>query len=795
MLRLLIDRNPVNLQADASVELYDTNPLFTKQGEHTYDLDIDLHDPQNALVYKYINRYDVEHVPSNREAILYNENGLILHGTEVILEVEDYSAKIQVVAGNSELNYLFGIRKQVRHLDLGKVTWPKPASSTDRTYFQNWVRQIWAGSYPQCDFAFAPFCYYNTMPHAANDIIDTSTVSNTLTEHAFLMANQFSIAYGSGSGFASATGVIPGNGTYFPMPYLASIVDKIITALGYTVGVNAIADDERYRKIVIIQRNSAAYFALMLPDWTISDFISEVEKFLNVIFDVDQATKTVNIYKVFEFYANARKITIDQKDILGNVDKDYNDNDSNQLPYNYINNNIKYSFPTVEGTTAYKYAVLDQDLIRACVIKDISNGSWSSSYFKNYGADIFKEITGDTSFLSATSIPQAFSDVYNNLILYQQTIYNEPHYFMIRSLISPADNEQGLVQLSMVNQFGERWLSDDENTETTELKIIPCMEVGSHVFYGHVPDNSVGFQMPVPYLPWPKPTFGTFGAGKYDSGENVATTTNESGMNQYIQNGYKDDEDSVPDVMTVGFYFGMMKVTWEDPVMDAEHEAIKIPVVSPANEVQMFHERLNNLTDLCWKDGRLIELGNPQLDMSIMGKNGMFYTSYCKNPGVDLTKKYTIKFRHLGRMDSRNMFLIGNKKFYCEQLKYALDNNRLSEIVEGTFYSVDENDTGGKSYYDISISLTKVSAPKGYDEQVKAGDSWSCYLELAGYGDMMDTIVLTVKMGDIDITGSAWTGIPEDESSWSTVQVVRSGNINIPNVTGDITVTAKRGKY
>lgn len=43
----------------------------------------------------------------------------IIRGTEIILSVEDNIAKIQIVAGNSELNYLSGGDKRLRELDFG----------------------------------------------------------------------------------------------------------------------------------------------------------------------------------------------------------------------------------------------------------------------------------------------------------------------------------------------------------------------------------------------------------------------------------------------------------------------------------------------------------------------------------------------------------------------------------------------------------------------------------------------------------------------------------------------------
>ena len=54
MLQLTIDGQRVNLDPDISLEIVKCNPFLTKIGEYTYDIDVDLRDPQNAKVYGHI---------------------------------------------------------------------------------------------------------------------------------------------------------------------------------------------------------------------------------------------------------------------------------------------------------------------------------------------------------------------------------------------------------------------------------------------------------------------------------------------------------------------------------------------------------------------------------------------------------------------------------------------------------------------------------------------------------------------------------------------------------------------
>ena len=89
MLKLIIDGQDVVLPADFSAEYHITNPYFTREGEHTYDIELDITNPVNAKIYGHINRYDVVSWPKGRTAVLVTEQGTIMRGTEVVLEMDE----------------------------------------------------------------------------------------------------------------------------------------------------------------------------------------------------------------------------------------------------------------------------------------------------------------------------------------------------------------------------------------------------------------------------------------------------------------------------------------------------------------------------------------------------------------------------------------------------------------------------------------------------------------------------------------------------------------------------------
>ena len=56
MTELIIDGTHAVLPQDFNVSVKRENPLFTKNGEYTYDITLQLSNPTNASLYEHLNR-------------------------------------------------------------------------------------------------------------------------------------------------------------------------------------------------------------------------------------------------------------------------------------------------------------------------------------------------------------------------------------------------------------------------------------------------------------------------------------------------------------------------------------------------------------------------------------------------------------------------------------------------------------------------------------------------------------------------------------------------------------------
>ena len=116
MIEIYIDNKPVYPDFSGTLEIHDENPLFTKSGSFSYDLTIPLSESHNATQYQWINRINSDFVPDDRPAKIVEDGKVILDGKEIVLEKDARNMKIQIVGGNSELNY--SGKQRLKELDL-----------------------------------------------------------------------------------------------------------------------------------------------------------------------------------------------------------------------------------------------------------------------------------------------------------------------------------------------------------------------------------------------------------------------------------------------------------------------------------------------------------------------------------------------------------------------------------------------------------------------------------------------------------------------------------------------------
>jgi hypothetical protein len=352
MTELYINSQRVTLPNDIKWKCIKQNPFITKNGTYTYDITLSLRDKNNAKVYGHINRKNFsEKIPESRTALLIVDNRVELNGTEIILEKTESEVSIQLVSGNSELNYISGSDLKIRSLDLGFE--PMYLAEINET----WIKD-------KMD---------NPDEHLLFPVMDPDS-DMMLNRWDAIWNHVEGAQYGVKMAYMydGVTQVKDSNGdagVYFnmrPQPALYFILERILETLGYIIAENQLRNHLPFSNLYIIHGYNTVLWAKMLPNWTVSEFITQVEYFSGCTVIVDNIKKQVRI--VFP-----KEIEFVKREVI--VVDEYSDNiDVDRSISSFQNKNIGYSL----GSDSYtKYAHINREIIDKSEIVDLRNSDES----------------------------------------------------------------------------------------------------------------------------------------------------------------------------------------------------------------------------------------------------------------------------------------------------------------------------------------------------------------------------------------------------------------------------------
>lgn len=495
MTRLFIDGNEVALDQDFNIEYITENPYFTRKGEYIYDIDIDLRYPQNRQVYKNINRMDVTSTLSNRTAELIVDGVVVIRGIEIVLSTTFRSVSIQIVSGNSQLNY-DGNRK-IRDFDIPVVNYN--AESAVQTLL---------GTYKSYNAVYTPVVYQeNNRYQTYNKVSNNGDI------------------------------IMIDDSTLIPQYYLFYIIDYILQSMGFKKGTVNLTYLNLWYRLIIVNSNKKLKPAELLPDWTVSEMLEEIELFFNCILTVDKFTGVYNITDIGTYFDNAIIYNID--DILDDdVEKNYND----ETNYAFVYEKVSYD---LDSSTYYNYLKLKDGVREACTVIDIE------SYDK---ADISK-----------------YNDYFSSPVILHDLKYDVD--YVVNNF--KVGNQEDVKGLTVIDRFIDE--GEDNNQNETVFKIIPA-----EVDYIDVWDEKTGKSVVVP-------------AVKQIS--SVEDDTGEVGVNDLI-NGDGLFEQDIPDRIKVGIYYGLGKGYYESTGASATNPNTQVPMSAVDNMALSYPSIINGTQGL-----------------------------------------------------------------------------------------------------------------------------------------------------------------------------------------------------
>ncbi len=351
-----------HLSADLSFDVVRENPLFNRRGDYTYDIDISLRDPHNRAIYQHIDRLTAASRPKNRHARLLCDGHIVAEGTEVILKKEADTLKIQILAGNSEMNYLTADENlRIREMDFGSISGMTPGLAGLN------VNKI----YPEVNHTF-PVLFGDWKDDDGN----TSEVWRNKIKQS---CTGPTMQYADGN-----------NDLLHPCPFLLFYVEKFIKLLGYTISRNELLEEEKWRRLIILHGYDTLDYAKMLPDWTAAQFLDEIEKFFNCVFLVDYLGKQVQIITATDSVINNSITEIAIEDILDEFSSEYEKDD-----IKFLHSYKKVGYKK-QSNDFWRLAALDKDVKNLCNTVEFSG---DIDAINDGDFRIFHDISRDVNFV------------------------------------------------------------------------------------------------------------------------------------------------------------------------------------------------------------------------------------------------------------------------------------------------------------------------------------------------------------------------------------------------------------
>ncbi len=305
MTQLIIDGTEAILPQNFSVTVKRENSFFTKSGEYTYDCTLRLGNIVNQHLYGFIGRINkADQIETKRTAVLIADGHVYCRGTEIITRWTDDTVTIQIVSGESEMNYFMGQNKKLEDLNLGAVT-------TD-----NWDTILRKHNEHRTDRDNGEL--YCTPPMRTGSSGYNSDWKNQ-------------------QGFSES--VLE---QLLPQPYMVPLAERLFHALGYqTVDLSDLMNTG-FDYLFLVNNLHTVMYNEMFAGWKVLDMITAIEQLTGHIFVVNKTENSVTAIKKRDYFDRAAHISL--RNIVDQYEAEEMDSDS-QDDADWASSNVRYDLP------------------------------------------------------------------------------------------------------------------------------------------------------------------------------------------------------------------------------------------------------------------------------------------------------------------------------------------------------------------------------------------------------------------------------------------------------------------
>ena len=322
MTQLIISGTEAVLPLSFACTVKRENSFFTKSGEYTYDCTLHLDNPTNQELYGFLGRTNKSgQIDTGRSAVLIADGHVYCRGTEIVTRWTDDTVTIQIVSGESELNYFMNQEQKLEDLDLGVVT------ADGWTEIRRKHRAHLTDNYNYNE-------NYCTPPIRLNN----GTIVNWERGNDNVLEN------------------------LYPQPYLIPLLQRLFTRLGYrTVNLQALRG---YDYLFLVNTIHTKDYGVMFAGWKAIDLITAVEQLTGCVFVVNATANSITAVQKCNYFQDADRFTL--RNVIDEYETEVLDADS-QDDADWASSNVRYDLP---DNNASKLLELSDEIKALATITD-----------------------------------------------------------------------------------------------------------------------------------------------------------------------------------------------------------------------------------------------------------------------------------------------------------------------------------------------------------------------------------------------------------------------------------------
>lgn len=344
MIELYLNDKLAYFDDSKQIKITKENPYFTQSGSYTLDVILPLSIPENRDIFNNVNRFEVSKKPLSLSAKLFADNHLILYGTAIVTKIKEEEITIQLLGGNSEVNFL----SKNGNLYIDEIKYFGEEYEFTFNFYSHGTE--W-NVHSQTAYG-DEYCVYVPVYDETNDRVENATCMHYGNKQ---MSNSLDKDDVGTYTYASA-----------PMPNLIHTIRRVIWNLGYKIKKNDF-DKKPWTNIYIANARRCNNHKDALPHWTVAEFFNELCKFFNCTISFDEQEKSVSIisnltyfdkevqvFKPFDEYeVELSKEDEEKNTSIGSSNIEYDVSDSPSHAYDVLSDEILNTFEIKEYGSVY----------------------------------------------------------------------------------------------------------------------------------------------------------------------------------------------------------------------------------------------------------------------------------------------------------------------------------------------------------------------------------------------------------------------------------------------------------